>query len=432
MGANDNKLLTLSVFTAGVNEIANQISLNYVALGDTGYENVIDTVKVNGTALTPDENKAVDVTVPTVVSDLTNDVNYQTDTDVAAAINTAISAAYKPAGSVAAVSGLPTLAAGVLGNVYNFTAAFESTSDFVEGAGKSYPVGTNVVVVDTDTTGSNPTYKFDVLAGFVDLSTYLQTTDLIEGDNITITAAASGNGRTISATDTTYTAGTGIAIDDTNNNAIGLDSATQTSLGLADTALQIADITAGDGVALTKDTSNNTIEVAASVKADVATAGSEFTNLLKIDGTTGELYVDAEDVQGSVSGTDNNGIETTATAGVVEATLHVTDKADNLFSVVAADAQNNTTKGAYVSGAAVKGLFSGTDTNSIDITYSNGDYSADAKISNVTGNLLQTLAETTGEGAHTAGLAVVLEFATNQEVEAIVDAAFATGSGSGS
>ena len=35
--------------------------------------NVIETVKVNGTALTPDANKAVDVTVPTATSDLTND-----------------------------------------------------------------------------------------------------------------------------------------------------------------------------------------------------------------------------------------------------------------------------------------------------------------------------------------------------------------------
>lgn len=35
--------------------------------------NVIEQVKVNGTALTPDGNKAVDVTVPTATSDLTND-----------------------------------------------------------------------------------------------------------------------------------------------------------------------------------------------------------------------------------------------------------------------------------------------------------------------------------------------------------------------
>lgn len=36
-------------------------------------ENIIETVKVNGTALTPDASKAVDISVPEATSDLTND-----------------------------------------------------------------------------------------------------------------------------------------------------------------------------------------------------------------------------------------------------------------------------------------------------------------------------------------------------------------------
>lgn len=44
---------------------------------ETGEENVIETVKVNGTALTP-SSKAVDVTVPTKTSDLTNDSGFLT------------------------------------------------------------------------------------------------------------------------------------------------------------------------------------------------------------------------------------------------------------------------------------------------------------------------------------------------------------------
>ena len=43
--------------------------------------NVIESVKVNGTALTP-SSKAVDVTVPTKVSQLTNDSGFQTSTQV--------------------------------------------------------------------------------------------------------------------------------------------------------------------------------------------------------------------------------------------------------------------------------------------------------------------------------------------------------------
>lgn len=44
-----------------------------------GAPNVIEIVKVNGTPLTPDDNKAVDVTVPTKTSDLTNDDNVVKD-----------------------------------------------------------------------------------------------------------------------------------------------------------------------------------------------------------------------------------------------------------------------------------------------------------------------------------------------------------------
>lgn len=47
--------------------------------------NVIESVKVNGTALTP-SNKSVDITVPTKVLQLTNDSEFQTSTQVNATI----------------------------------------------------------------------------------------------------------------------------------------------------------------------------------------------------------------------------------------------------------------------------------------------------------------------------------------------------------
>ena len=93
--------------------------------------------------------------------------NAQSGVAVKSAIDTAISSVYKPAGYVSFAS-LPTPASTNLGNVYNVTDAFTTDSRFVEGAGKSYPAGTNVVIIDA---GSS-TYKFDVLAGFVDLSGY--------------------------------------------------------------------------------------------------------------------------------------------------------------------------------------------------------------------------------------------------------------------
>lgn len=46
-----------------------------------GDENVIETVKVNNTALTPDANKAVNITVPTSLSGLTDDATHRVVTD---------------------------------------------------------------------------------------------------------------------------------------------------------------------------------------------------------------------------------------------------------------------------------------------------------------------------------------------------------------
>lgn len=51
--------------------------------------NVIESVRVNGTELTP-SSKAVDVTVPTNVSQLTNDNGFQTQSQVQSLINSAV------------------------------------------------------------------------------------------------------------------------------------------------------------------------------------------------------------------------------------------------------------------------------------------------------------------------------------------------------
>lgn len=135
--------------------------------------NKIDTIKVNGIAQTI-TSKAVDITVPTNVSDLTNDSGYQTASEVSSAIDAKISSTYKAKGSVA-FANLPALSSANEGSVYNVIDAFTTTNDFVEGAGSSYPAGTNVVIINT--TGS--TYKYDVLAGFVDLSNYVLSSELI-------------------------------------------------------------------------------------------------------------------------------------------------------------------------------------------------------------------------------------------------------------
>ena len=98
-----------------------------------------------------------------------------------------LSSAYKAQGSKTAnqlTSSL--LAAANEGYVYNLSDKLEITeankSLFVENVKSSYPAGTNVVVVKVGSA-----YKFDVIAGFVDLTAYAKT-----ADQKTITDALSG------------------------------------------------------------------------------------------------------------------------------------------------------------------------------------------------------------------------------------------------
>lgn len=106
--------------------------------------------------------------IPTQVSALANDAKYQTEEQVSAAINAKVSSTYRAGGS-AAFAGLLELTAVNLGLVVNVTDKFTTTESFVEGAGQKHPAGTNVVVVQ-----SGEELKYDVLAGFVDLSGYAE------------------------------------------------------------------------------------------------------------------------------------------------------------------------------------------------------------------------------------------------------------------
>lgn len=182
-----------------------------------GEPNKVEGVKVNGTALAIAE-KMVDILIATGTANGTIKVNgvdvsvaglaamaykanvSQSDLDAALTaviagkadsattlagygitdaytmeqIDAKISSVYKPAGSVTFAT-LPAASADVLGNVYNVTDAFTTTAAFVEGSGKKHPAGTNVVVVST---GAD-TYGYDVLAGFVDLTDYAKTDDVV-------------------------------------------------------------------------------------------------------------------------------------------------------------------------------------------------------------------------------------------------------------
>ena len=120
----------------------NKVKLSGIAEG--AEVNVIDGMTVNGDAV-PVADKTAVLNMPTKVSDLTNDAGYQDAQQVEDAINAKVSSAYKAGGS-ATMATLPALTATKLGTVVNMSENFTTTTDFLEGAGKTYPAGTNVVV----------------------------------------------------------------------------------------------------------------------------------------------------------------------------------------------------------------------------------------------------------------------------------------------
>lgn len=101
--------------------------------------------------------------------------NYATTSNVNNLISQAVSTVYTPKGSLSDISTLTTLAAsGKVGDVYNISSEFTTTNVFIEGIGKKYPAGTNIVLVEVE-----DEKKWDVLAGSVDLSAYVKSSELI-------------------------------------------------------------------------------------------------------------------------------------------------------------------------------------------------------------------------------------------------------------
>lgn len=104
---------------------------------------------------------------------------------VKSAIDAAIASVYKPSGDKTVAQLVAALLiADNLGNVYNVTDSGTTTADFVGGAGNQIKAGDNVAVVDVGSVGS-PSYKFDLLSGFVDLTNYVQkslTSGLLKND----------------------------------------------------------------------------------------------------------------------------------------------------------------------------------------------------------------------------------------------------------
>lgn len=111
-----------------------------------------------------------------------------------------VASAVIPKGS-SAVADLPTPSASNLGWMYNITAKTTTTADFVEGAGKTIEAGTNIVCVNTATTGA-AVYKWDAFAGMVDTSSFALKSEIKAQ-----TTVSAGSGIAVSGGSGSYTVG---------------------------------------------------------------------------------------------------------------------------------------------------------------------------------------------------------------------------------
>lgn len=110
--------------------------------------------------------------IPTNNNQLTNGAGYQTETQVNNLIKSATSKVIEYGGSTD-IAGLPALAVAANAyKMYNITEGFTTTAQFLEGAGKSYPAGTNVVVIPNS---AGTAYVFDIYTGSFAMSALTAT-----------------------------------------------------------------------------------------------------------------------------------------------------------------------------------------------------------------------------------------------------------------
>ena len=172
------------------NNLTDELKQKILDAGDSSfdgqYTSLVGKPSIEGHELASGNNTAASLglATPTDISNATNDMatqtwvgeqGYATTTSVNNLISQAVSTVYTPKGSLADISTLTTLAAsGKVGDVYNISSEFTTTNVFIEGIGKKYPAGTNIVLVEVE-----ETKKWDVLAGSVDLSAYVKSSELI-------------------------------------------------------------------------------------------------------------------------------------------------------------------------------------------------------------------------------------------------------------
>lgn len=171
-----------------------------------------------------------------------------------------LSSALKPQGSIA-FANLPAPSASNLGYIWNVTDSFTTDARFLEGAGVSYPAGTNVAVVQ-----NGNSYAFDVYGSFVDLSNYAQ----INGNYPNMTVGNATNASQLGGVAaSSYARTTGTYSGMTVGNATNAQSA-----NTADTADKVA-----NALTIIQGDTTTTYDGSAARSVTIATGGVDRTTV---------------------------------------------------------------------------------------------------------------------------------------------------------
>ena len=274
--------------TEDVLELQGKVSNLEAAVGTKGDDSGITA---NDLWAAIKEVKAAYEAADTTLTEKFDDYYNKTETDdkIDEKINVAISTTYRAAGSIA-FEALPTLAASEEGKVYNISNEFTTTENFVEGAGKEYPVGTNVVCIDVGT----DEYKWDVLAGFVDTSALATKQELTDGLETKVDKVSGSS----LVQDTLIQKLTGMAeIKSVKEDELSIASDTK--------QLSILAITQ-DKVTGLSDSLDNKVNVEAGKSLVEDTLIAKLTGIAEIKGVSGELEIGADDKILSVKAIDQS------------------------------------------------------------------------------------------------------------------------------
>lgn len=156
-----------------VAKLQSKVSTLESSVGSKGAESSI--VATNLWAAIEEIKAAYEVADASINSNLRDNYYSKTETDqkIDEKVDAVRGSTYTPVGSKAFAE-LPALSASEVGKVYNVTDDFTTNENFLEGAGKQYSAGTNVVCVKE----SDDVYKWDVLGNFIDMSKYSTTEDM--------------------------------------------------------------------------------------------------------------------------------------------------------------------------------------------------------------------------------------------------------------